>query len=132
MSTIKEDKAAEAKDVKKLSTLMPSIWQNMSFGWQSLRHSNKNSPQYTQLVMVFSKQHGENCAPNDCDVLALNNEDMMKAWVEHYARLLIVEFEWPNNELPEVLPTATPSQCVYDSHPPTTHHDETRRGCWPI
>ena len=25
----------------------------------------------------------------------------MKAWVEHYARLLNVEFEWRNNELPE-------------------------------
>ena len=30
----------------------------------------------------------------------------MKAWVECYARLLNVEFEWPSNELHEVPPTA--------------------------
>ena len=44
--------------------------------------------------------------PNDAG--GLNNEDKMKAWVGHYVRLLNVEFEWPSNELPEVLPTADP------------------------
>ena len=32
----------------------------------------------------------------------------MTAWVECYARLLNVKFEWPSNELPEVHPTANP------------------------
>ena len=45
---------------------------------------------------------GENCVCNDAGELALTNEDKMKAWVEHYAKLLNVEFEWPSNELPEI------------------------------
>ena len=45
---------------------------------------------------------GENCVCNDAGELALTNEDKMKAWVEHYARLPNVEFEWPSNELPEI------------------------------
>jgi len=32
----------------------------------------------------------------------------MKAWVEHYSRLLNVEFEWPCDQLPEVSPIAGP------------------------
>ena len=47
----------------------------------------------------------ENCVRNDAGELVLTDEDKMKPWVEHYARLLNVEFEWPSNELPEVLPT---------------------------
>ena len=43
---------------------------------------------------------GENCVCNDAGELALTDKDKMKAWVEHYARLLDVEFEWPSNELP--------------------------------
>ena len=33
----------------------------------------------------------------------------MKAWVEHYARLLNVEFAWESDLLPEVVPTTTTS-----------------------
>ena len=32
----------------------------------------------------------------------------MKAWVEHYARLLNVEFDWPSNSLPVIAPIAGP------------------------
>ena len=32
----------------------------------------------------------------------------MKAWVEHYARLLSVQFEWPSDLLPEVAPVEGP------------------------
>ena len=39
---------------------------------------------------------GENCVRNDAGELALTDEDKMKVWVEHYARLLIVEFVWPS------------------------------------
>ena len=35
---------------------------------------------------------GENCACNDAGELALIDKDKMKAWVEHYARLLNFEF----------------------------------------
>ena len=54
---------------------------------------------------------GESCVRNDAGELALTDENKMKAWVEHYDKLLNVEFVWPSNELPEVPPTAglTPS-----------------------
>ena len=45
---------------------------------------------------------------NGTGELALSDDDKMKAWVEHYAKLLNVEFEWPSDELPEALPTAAP------------------------
>ena len=32
----------------------------------------------------------------------------MKAWVEHYARLLNVEFEWPSDLLAKVTPVEGP------------------------
>ena len=51
---------------------------------------------------------GENCVRNDAGEVALSDDDKMKAWVEHYARLLNIEFEWPSHELPEVPPTAGP------------------------
>ena len=36
----------------------------------------------------------------------------MKAWVEHYARLLNVEFEWESDLLPEVAPVEGPPPLV--------------------
>ena len=36
----------------------------------------------------------------------------MKAWVEHYAWLLNVEFEWLSDSLPEVAPVAGPPPSV--------------------
>jgi len=53
---------------------------------------------------------GENCVQNDTLQIALN--DKMKAWVEHYARLLNVEFKWPSKELSEINPTAGPPPSV--------------------
>ena len=55
---------------------------------------------------------GENCVRNDAGEIALSDDDKMKAWVEHYARLLNVEFEWPSDELPDVPPTAGPRPIV--------------------
>ena len=49
---------------------------------------------------------GENCVHNDAGELSLTDEDKMKAWVEYYARLHNVEFDWLSNKLPEVPPTA--------------------------
>ena len=50
---------------------------------------------------------GENCVRNYAVELALTDEDK-KAWVEHCARLLNIEFEWPSDKLPKVSPTASP------------------------
>ena len=49
---------------------------------------------------------GENRVRYDAGDLALTDEVKMKAWAEHYARLLNVEFEWSSNELPGVPLTA--------------------------
>ena len=55
---------------------------------------------------------GEKCVRNDAGELSLSDEDKMKAWVEHYARLLNVEFEWSCDLLPEVSPVAGPPPSV--------------------
>ena len=46
---------------------------------------------------------GERCIKNDAGELSLSDEKM-KAWVEHYARQLHVEFEWPSDLLLEAAP----------------------------
>ena len=46
---------------------------------------------------------GETCVRNDASKFSLSDIDKMKAWVEHYSRLLNVEFEWPS-DLPEATP----------------------------
>ena len=51
---------------------------------------------------------GEKCVRNDAGELSLSDEEKMKAWVEHYARLLNVEFEWESDLLPEVAPVEGP------------------------
>ena len=55
---------------------------------------------------------GEKCVRNDAGELSLSDEEKMKAWVEHYARLLNVEFEWESDLLPEVAPVEGPPQPV--------------------
>ena len=64
---------------------------------------------------------GQNCVCNDTGELVLNDEDNLKLWVDHYDRLLNVEFEGPCNELPEVLQLPSPFQCVRDPDPQSTH-----------
>ena len=58
---------------------------------------------------------GEKCVRNDAGELSLSDEDKMKAWVEHYARLLNVEFEWPSDSLPDAPPVSGPPPCVTDA-----------------
>ena len=55
---------------------------------------------------------GEKCVRNDAGELSLNDEEKMKAWVEHYARLLNVEFDWPRQHLPDAPPIAGPPPSV--------------------
>ena len=45
---------------------------------------------------------GEICVSNDSGEHGLTDEDKMKAYVERYAWLINVEFEWPSNELSEL------------------------------
>ena len=50
----------------------------------------------------------DKCVKNDDGELSLSDKQKMKAWVEHYSRLLNVEFDWPSDSLPEVLPILGP------------------------
>ena len=51
---------------------------------------------------------GEMCIKDDNGELALTDDKKMKAWVEHYDRLLNVEFDWPQDSLPDVPPVEGP------------------------
>ena len=51
---------------------------------------------------------GEKCIRNDNGDMAFSDKDKMKAWAEHYSRLLNVEFDWPSDLLPAVAPVAGP------------------------
>ena len=51
---------------------------------------------------------GEMCIKNDDGELAISDDKKLKAWVEHYDRLLNVEFDWPADSLPEVPPVEGP------------------------
>ena len=55
---------------------------------------------------------GKKCVRNDAGELSLSDEEKMKAWAEHYARLLNVEFEWESDLLPEVASVEGPSPPV--------------------
>ena len=59
---------------------------------------------------------GEKCVRNDAGELSLSHADKMKAWVEHYLRLLNMEFEWPSDLLPEVPPVEGPPSPVTVTH----------------
>jgi hypothetical protein len=63
--------------------------------------------------MNSSKQDvvGERCIKNDAGELSITDEKM-KPWVEHYARLLHVEFEWPSDLLLEAAPLEGPARPV--------------------
>ena len=81
----------------------------------------KNSPLCAQIVIVFSVSPNRWAAEtrtmyNDDGEVALTDEDKRKAWAEHYARLLNVEFEMLSNELPEVPPIQLPPLPVRPRH----------------
>ena len=60
---------------------------------------------------------GENCVCNDAGAFVLIDKDKMKAWVEHYARLQNVAFQWLSNRIPKVLPTvSSPPQTRSTNH----------------
>ena len=47
---------------------------------------------------------GEQCVRNDAGEPSLTEEAKMKAWVEHYSRLMNIEFDWPRDKLPNIDP----------------------------
>ena len=42
---------------------------------------------------------GEQCVRSDAHEPSLTEEAKMKAWVEHYSRLMNIEFDWPRDKL---------------------------------
>ena len=46
----------------------------------------------------------ESCVRNDFREEAILDSDKLKEWVEHYARLLNGEFDWPSETLPKTTP----------------------------
>ena len=57
---------------------------------------------------------GKMCKRNDaCELVFLDNYKL-KAWVEHYARLLNVIFDWPSETLPKTASIAEqPPELIY-------------------
>ena len=55
---------------------------------------------------------GEKCVRNDAGELSLSDDEKMKAWVEHYSKLLNVEFDWPRDLLPKAEPVEGPAPPV--------------------
>ena len=73
------------------------------------------APNYTGIFKLAKQMDktnqdvvGEKCVRNDAGELSLSDEEKMMAWVEHYTRLLNVEFEWESDQLPEVAPVEGP------------------------
>ena len=92
---------------------VPIMWQNnfeVEKAVFSIISSNGDGVFRIARQMDCTNQDvvGENWVCNDTHELVLTNKDMMTAWVENYARLINVEFEWPSNELHEVFTTADP------------------------
>ena len=144
------------KEAKRLRPKRPSAWRSMPCGWQSLRQRiNRHSiPRWCWWFLYRQPNQdviGENCVRNAAG--ELNDKDKMKAWAEHCARVLNVEFEWPSNESSDVptpnthtthtrthertnththLHLLASSQCVCDTDPQSTQQGETQQGCWPF
>ena len=66
--------------------------------------------------LIGSSQTGKKCVRNDAGELSLSDDDKMKAWVEHFSRLLNMEFDWPSDLLSEVLPVEGPPPPVTVAH----------------
>ena len=67
----------------------------------SLQHILENDCSIFKLAKQMDRRNqdvvGEKCIRNDAGELSLSDKDKMKAWVEHYSRLLNVEFDWPSD-----------------------------------
>ncbi|CAH1263777.1 Hypp2763 [Branchiostoma lanceolatum] len=116
----KQGKTAEAKVAKTAYIEATSKRHAKHTVWQAKSEAEKETfaviDSHGEDVYRIAKQMerrnqdvvGEKCVRNDAGELSLNDEDKMKAWVEHYNRLLNVEFDWPKDELPEAAPVVGP------------------------
>ena len=106
-----EDAKAAYNEAKRLAKRV--VWQAKSVAEREI-FSNiaPNDTGIFKLAKQMDKTNqdvvGEKCVRNDAGELSLSDEEKMKAWVEHYARLLNVEFEWESHLLPEVAPVEGP------------------------
>ena len=50
---------------------------------------------------------GEKCVLNDTE-LSLSDDEKIKDWIEHYSRLLNIEFDCPSDDLVDVQPIVVP------------------------
>ena len=50
---------------------------------------------------------GEKCVLNDTE-LSLSDDEKIKDWIEHYSKLLNIEFDWPSDDLVDVPPIVVP------------------------
>ena len=101
-----EERKRDSRDQwrHKFPTLTPSTSKSMLSGWQRLGQQNRNSPQYPQMVVVFSISPIR-WTTQTRTLLEIIVYTMMLVslcsltntrW-RHSARL-IVEFEWPSNK----------------------------------
>ena len=94
--------------------LWQSGWSGRPSLWLREKFSNiaPNNTRIFKLAKQIDKTNqdvvGEKCVRNGAGELSLSVQEKMKAWVEHYARLLNVEFEWESDLLPEVAPVEGP------------------------
>ena len=85
------------------------MWSGRPSLWLREKFSNiaPNDTGIFKLAKQMDKTNqdvvGEKCVRNDAGELSLSDEEKMKAWVEHYARLMNVEFEWESDLLLKVL-----------------------------
>ena len=90
-----EDAKVAYNEAKRLAKHV--VWQAKSVAEREI--FSNIAPNNTG-IFKFAKQMdktnqdvvGEKCVRNDADELSLSDEEKMKAWVEHYARLLNVEW----------------------------------------
>ena len=106
-----EDEKAAYNEAKRLAKHV--VWQAKSVAErEKFSNITPNDTGIFKLAKQMDKTNqdvvGEKCVRNDAGELSLSDEEKMKAWVEHYARLLNVEFEWESNLLPEVAPVEGP------------------------
>ena len=121
IALVKASQTSEAEDkvaCNKAKRLVKRvIWQAKSVAErEKLSNIAPNDTGIFKLAKQMDKTNqdvvGEKCVRNDAGELSLSDEEKMKAWVEHYARPLNVEFEWESDLLLEVAPVEGPSPPV--------------------
>ena len=110
---MKEGMTAEAKEDKTAIIENEHLAKHTVWLAKSEAEKEEFATVYRDGDGIFRTAKEMDCTNQDIvGELALTDQDKMKAWIEHYARLLNVDFEWPSNESPKVPPTAGPPPSV--------------------